>query len=53
VRSARLADVQSDPSDLTVGYTVDYVFTSGARDTQDVRLQLQRFDDTYLIAGEG
>lgn len=53
VRSARLADVRSDPSDLTVGYTVDYVFTSGARDTQDVRLQLQRLDDRYLIAGEG
>ncbi len=53
VRSARPTDVQSNPSDLTVGYTVDYVFTSGARDTQDVRLQLQRFDDRYLIAGEG
>jgi serine/threonine protein kinase len=53
VRSATLADVRSDPSDLTVGYTVDYVFTSGARDTQDVRLQLQRLDDRYLIAGEG
>ena len=53
VRSATLADVRSDPSDLTVGYTVDYVFTSGARDSQDVRLQLQRFDDHYLIAGEG
>ena len=53
VRSARLADIQSDPSDLTVGYTVDYVFKSGSKDTQSVRLQLQRFDDKYLIAGEG
>lgn len=53
VRSATLADVSSDPSDLTVGYTVDYVFRSGAKDTQSVRLQLQRFDDRYLIAGEG
>ncbi|MDR7251030.1 serine/threonine protein kinase [Nocardioides sp. BE266] len=53
VRSAKLADVQSDPSDLTVGYTVDYVFRSGEKDTQSVRLQLQRFDDHYLIAGEG
>jgi serine/threonine protein kinase len=53
VRSARLADIQSNPSDLTVGYTVDYVMKSGRRDTDRIRLQLQRLDDRYLIAGEG
>ena len=53
VRSAELASVTSDPSDLTVGYTVNYVMKSGERNTQRVRLQLQRFDDRLLIAGEG
>lgn len=53
VRSAELADVSSDPSDLTVGYTVNYVMKSGRRDTDRIRLQLQRLDDRYLIAGEG
>jgi hypothetical protein len=53
VRSAELADVSSDPSDLTVGYTVNYVMKSGERSTQRVRLQLQRLDDRLLIAGEG
>lgn len=53
VRSASLVEVTSDPSDLTVGYTVDYVMKSGERSTQDVRLQLQRLDDQLLIAGEG
>ncbi|GAB3030013.1 hypothetical protein GCM10011376_39550 [Nocardioides flavus (ex Wang et al. 2016)] len=53
VRSAELAEVSSNPSDLTVGYTVNYVMKSGERSTQRVRLQLQRFDDQLLIAGEG
>jgi serine/threonine protein kinase len=53
VRSATLEEVESNPSDLTVGYTVDYVMKSGERDTQRVRLQLERFDDQLLIAGEG
>ncbi|MBC2934225.1 serine/threonine-protein kinase [Nocardioides sp. zg-1228] len=53
VRSASLVDVTSDPSDLTVGYTVDYVMKSGERSTQRVRLQLERRDDRLLIAGEG
>jgi hypothetical protein len=53
VQSASLADIASDPSDLTVGYTVDYVMKSGERSTQDVRLQLERLDDRLLIAGEG
>ena len=53
VRSAELASVTSDPSDLTVGYTIDYVMKTGKKITQSVRLQLQRLDDQYLIAGEG
>ena len=53
VQSASLAEVASDPSDLTVGYTVDYVMRTGERNTERVRLQLERFDDKLLIAGEG
>ncbi|MFC7727316.1 serine/threonine-protein kinase [Nocardioides sp. GCM10028917] len=53
VQSASLAEVASDPSDLTVGYTVNYVMTNGERITERVRLQLERFDDRLLIAGEG
>jgi hypothetical protein len=53
VESASLAEVASDPSDLTVGYTVDYVMKSGDRSTQRIRLQLERLDDKLLIAGEG
>ncbi|GAA1434410.1 hypothetical protein GCM10009641_27660 [Mycobacterium cookii] len=53
VRSAELASVSSDPSDLTVGYTVDYVMKSGERTSQQVRLQLKRSGDQLLIAGEG
>ncbi|KRE95041.1 hypothetical protein ASG76_04930 [Nocardioides sp. Soil774] len=53
VRSAELADVSSNPSDLTVGYTVNYVMKSGERSTQRVRLQLKRLDDQLLISGEG
>lgn len=53
VRSAELESMTSDPSDLTVGYTVNYVMKTGRESTQRVRLQLQRLDDQYLIAGEG
>ena len=53
VRSAELASVSSDPSDLTVGYTVDYVMKSGERTSQQVRLQLTQDGDQLLIAGEG
>ncbi|WP_210650795.1 serine/threonine-protein kinase [Nocardioides sp. SYSU D00065] len=53
VRSAELTEVSSDPSDLTVGYTVAYVMESGETSTQRVRLQLQRLDDRLFIAGEG
>ena len=53
VRSASLAQIESNPSDLTVGYTVNYVMQTGRQITQNVRLQLQRQDDRLLIAGEG
>ncbi len=53
VRTAELASVSSDASDLTVGYTIDYVMKTGTKNTQRVRLQLTRVDDSYLIAGEG
>ena len=53
VQSASLRDIESNPSDLTVGYTVDYVMKSGERSSHRVRLQLERLDDRLLIAGEG
>ena len=53
VRSASLSEIDSNPSDLTVGYTVDYVMKSGERSSHRVRLQLERLDDRLLIAGEG
>ncbi len=53
VRSAEVLEVQSDPSDRTVGYTVRYVMESGRENTEQVRLQLQEQGDGYLIANEG
>jgi eukaryotic-like serine/threonine-protein kinase len=53
VRSAEVVDIQSNPSARTVDYTVRYVMKTGRSNTQQVRLQLQREDDSYLIAGEG
>jgi hypothetical protein len=53
VRSAELLDITSQPSDRTVGYTVRYEMETGAEMTEQVRLQLQREGDSYLIAGEG
>lgn len=53
VRSAELLEVESNPSDRTVGYTVRYVMESGRENTDQVRLQLQQQGDTFLIAGEG
>lgn len=52
VRSAKVTSITSDPSDLTVAYSVDYVMKSGARTSDQIRLQLERLDDQYLIAGE-
>ena len=53
VRSAELASITSDPSDFTVGYTINYVMKTGATNTQRVRLQLKPLADGYLISGEG
>ena len=53
VRSASPTTIESNPSDRTVGYTVDYVMKTGRQVTENVRLQLQQQDDGFLIAGEG
>jgi serine/threonine protein kinase len=53
VQSAELASVDSNPSDRTVAYTVNYRMKTGGTSTSRVRLQLQREGDDYLIAGEG
>ena len=53
VRSASPASIESNPSDRTVGYTVNYVMNTGRQVTENVRLQLQQQDDRFLIAGEG
>jgi len=53
VRSASPATIESNPSDRTVGYTVNYVMETGRQITQNVRLQLQQQDDRFLISGEG
>lgn len=52
VQSASPRNIESDPEDLTVEYTVDYLLESGRRTTEDVGLQLVREGDGYLIAGE-
>lgn len=53
VRSASLAAIESNPSDRTVSYTVNYVMKTGREVTENIRLQLQQEDDRFLIAGEG
>lgn len=53
VRSARLQDIDSNPEDLTVGYTVRYRMEDGSRTTEQIRLRLVRSGDTFLIDGEG
>ena len=53
VRSASPSVIESNPSDRTVGYTVNYVMKTGRQVTENVRLQLQQQDDEFLIAGEG
>ena len=53
VRSAELLEVASDPSDVTVAYTVRYVMQDGRETTDRIRLQLQKQGDSFLIADEG
>ncbi|MBS2938597.1 serine/threonine protein kinase [Nocardioides sp. J2M5] len=52
VRSAQVTSIESNPSDLTVDYSVDYVMKTGARTSDQIRLQLQAVDDGFLISGE-
>ena len=42
----------ANAANQTIGYTVDYRMQNGNRRTEQVILQLERRDDTYLIAGE-
>ncbi len=53
VRSAELLEVASNPSDVTVAYTVRYVMQDGRESTDQIRLQLQKQGDSFLIADEG
>ena len=53
VRSAELLDIASNPSDVTVDYTVRYVMQNGREKTEQIRLQLQKQGDSFLIANEG
>ncbi len=53
VRSAELLEVASNPSDMTVAYTVRYVMQNGEENTDQIRLQLQKQGDSFLIANEG
>lgn len=53
IASASPSNIQVDPEALTVSYDVAYETVSGRRTNDSVRLQLQRSDDGYLIAGEG
>ncbi len=53
VQSAELTSLDSNPSDSTVSYTVNYQMKAGGTSQSRVRLQLQRDGDSYLIEGEG
>ncbi|RYC14549.1 serine/threonine-protein kinase [Nocardioides zhouii] len=53
VQSAELTSIDSNPSDSTVAYTVNYLMKTGRTTTSRVRLQLQADGDGFLIAGEG
>jgi eukaryotic-like serine/threonine-protein kinase len=49
VESATPRNVDANPDDMTVGYTVDYVMKNGDRRTEDVTLELVFKDGRYLI----
>ncbi|WP_165807165.1 serine/threonine-protein kinase [Nocardioides currus] len=53
IASATPSNIVVDAEDLTVSYDVDYRTVSGGSDGGSVRLQLERVDGGYLIAGEG
>ena len=52
VRSAELAESRATRRTGPSAYTVNYVMKTGRTSTQQVRLQLQRDGDGFLIAGE-
>ena len=52
VRTATPSKIVANAANQTIGYTVDYRMQNGNRRTEQVILQLERRDDTYLIAGE-
>ncbi|MCW2791697.1 MAG: serine/threonine protein kinase, partial [Nocardioides sp.] len=53
IASARVLSFgPTDPDALTVNYRVAYTKTDGAKTQDDVTLQLEYKDGTYLIAGE-
>ena len=52
IASAEPVDIQPDPDNLTVQYTVDYTREDGSTASDTVVLQLQYTDGQYLIAAE-
>jgi serine/threonine protein kinase len=50
--SATVTSISADPQALTVTYRVDYTLKDGQTTTDDVQLQLEYDNGTYLIAGE-
>jgi len=52
VNKTKLEEISADPSSLTVEYTYKYSKKGEGSAEDDVILQLQFTDGTYLIAGE-
>ena len=52
VRDATVRNVEADPEEMTVEYTVDYVLKNRETDSDDVRLHLVHEDGRFLIAEE-
>lgn len=52
VNKTKLEEISADPSSLTVEYTYKYSKKGEGSAEDDVILQLQFIDGTYLIAGE-
>ena len=51
-QSAEIRDVRADPDNMTVTYTVDYVYTDGSTATDTVSLQLVEQGGDLLVASE-
>lgn len=52
VSDATVRNVEADPEEMTVEYTVDYVLKNKKTDSDDVRLHLVHEDGRFLIADE-